>query len=473
MRLTTDRFSENVREALADRKLQGALSKATVRFMASRSEAFAEYPEGEALRDQARRIKEKTLAALGHYLAELAEAVRRAGGTVHWAADAREAQEIVVGLARQHGVRLAVKSKSMTTEEIGLNEALEEAGVEPVETDLGEYIIQLAHEAPSHIIAPAIHKSKEDVTELFVDKLGSPRLSRHQELALEARRHLREKFRRAEMGITGVNFAVADTGSIAIVENEGNARLSTSLPRVHVAVMGMEKVIPDLASLAVFLKILARSATGQKMSSYVSLITGPRREGEEDGPEVFHLIVLDNGRSRLLADPHLRESLYCIRCGACLNACPVYRHAGGHAYGWVYSGPIGAVITPSFVGHRRASELPFASSLCGACRDVCPVRINIPRLLLEQRSKVITGEEVSWSPSRPVIERLLVRLFVYMMSSERRYRFGSRLAYWLSRPFVVDGMMPRPPGLSAWSRFRNFPAPARESFRERFERRRG
>lgn len=473
MRLTTDRFSENVREALADRKLQGALSKATVRFMASRSEAFAEYPEGEALREQARRIKEKTLASLDEYLGELADSVRRAGGTVHWAADAREAQEIVVGLARQYGVRLAVKSKSMTTEEIDLNEALEEAGVEPVETDLGEYIIQLAGEAPSHIIAPAIHKSKDDITELFVDKLGSPRLSHHQELALEARRHLREKFRGAEMGITGVNFAIADTGSIAIVENEGNARLSTSLPRVHVAVMGMEKVIPDLASLAVFLKILARSATGQKMSSYVSLITGPRREGEEDGPEVFHLIVLDNGRSRLLADPHLRESLYCIRCGACLNACPVYRHAGGHAYGWVYSGPIGAVITPSLVGHGRASELPFASSLCGACRDVCPVRIDIPHLLLEQRRQVIAGEGVSRSPSRPVIERLVVRLFAYMMSSERRYRFGSRLAYWLSRPLVVDGMMPKAPGLSAWSRFRDFPAPARESFRERFARRRG
>jgi L-lactate dehydrogenase complex protein LldF len=278
------------------------------------------------------------------------------------------------------------------------------------------------------------------------------------------------------MGITGVNFAVAETGTIAIVENEGNARLSTSLPRVHVAVMGMEKVIPDLAALAIFLKILARSATGQKMSSYVSLITGPRREGEEDGPEAFHLIVLDNGRSRLWADPHLRESLYCIRCGACLNVCPVYRHAGGHAYGWVYSGPIGAVITPSFVGHDRASELPFASSLCGACREVCPVRIDIPRLLLEQRKKVVSGEGpvpfVPFVPRRPM-ERLLVRLFVTAMSSERRYRFATRLAYWLSRPFVTNGMMRRPPGLFAWARFRDFPAPARKTFRQRFEVTRG
>ena len=479
MKLRPDRFSANVREALSNQKLQNALSKATVQIMGSRDEAFAQYPEGDSLRDDAREIKERTLARLDRYLTELAEAVRGNGGTMHWAGDAKEAREIIVGLAHQYGVSRVVKSKSMTTEEIALNEALEDAGVEAVETDLGEYIIQLAGEAPSHIIAPAIHKSREDVTELFVEKLGSPRLSRHEELAREARRHLREKFRHAEMGITGVNFAVAETGTIAIVENEGNARLSTSLPRVHVAVMGMEKVIPDLAALAIFLKILARSATGQKMSSYVSLITGPRREGEEDGPEAFHLIVLDNGRSRLLADPILRESLYCIRCGACLNVCPVYRHAGGHAYGSVYSGPIGAVITPSLLGHERAPELPFASSLCGACREVCPVRIDIPRLLLEQRKKVVSGEGpvppfrfVRFVPRRPM-ERLMVRLFVALMSSERRYRFATRLAYWLSRPFVTNAVMRRAPGFSAWARFRDFPAPARKTFRQRFEVTRG
>ena len=465
MRLSSDRFSENTRRALADQKLQDALTKATVRFMGVRTNAFAIYPDGDAFRDQARDIKQRTLADLEQYLGQLADSVRRMGGTVHWAADAAEAREIIVGLAGQYGARLVVKSKSMTTEEIGLNEALEEVGVEPVETDLGEYIIQLAGESPSHLIAPAIHKSKDDVTDLFVEKLGSPRLSRHEELAQEARRHLREKFRQADMGISGVNFAIAETGSVVIVENEGNARLSTSLPRVHIAVMGMEKVISDLASLAVFLKILARSATGQKMSSYVSVITGPRREGEEDGPEAFHFIVLDNGRSRLLADPHLRESLYCIRCGACLNACPVYRHAGGHAYGSVYSGPIGSVITPSLVGHDRAAELPFASSLCGACRDVCPVRINIPHLLLEQREKVVSGDGAS-----RLGERIMVRLFAFVMSSPIRYRFASRLSYWLSHPFVINGVMSHPPGLSAWSRFRDFPATAKETFRERWKR---
>jgi L-lactate dehydrogenase complex protein LldF len=465
VRLEANRFSQNVHRALADRKLQDALSKATLRFMGVRQNAFAIYPEGDALRDRARCIKEKTLDDLPGYLERLSTAVHRVGGTVHWAGDAEEARRIVVGIARQYGARLAVKSKSMTTEEIGLNDALAEAGVEPVETDLGEYIIQLAHETPSHLIAPAIHKSKEDVSELFVEKLGSPRLTLHQELTREARRHLREKFRRADMGITGVNFAIAETGSVVIVENEGNARLSTSLPRVHVAVMGMEKVIPDLASLAVFLKILARSATGQKMSSYVSVITGPRREGEEDGPEAFHLVVLDNGRSRLLADPRLRESLYCIRCGACLNACPVYRHAGGHAYGSVYSGPIGSVITPSLVGHDKAAALPFASSLCGACRDVCPVRINIPHLLLEQRRQIVSGGSAG---SPRLGERWMMRLFGFVMSSPFRYRMASRLSYWLSRPFEKDGVMSNPPGLSAWTRFRDFPAPARETFRERW-----
>ncbi|MCP4657445.1 MAG: lactate utilization protein, partial [bacterium] len=349
----------------------------------------------------------------------------------------------------------------------GLNEALEVTGVEVVETDLGEYIIQLAGERPSHIIAPSIHKSREDVTELFVEKLGSPRLERHEELTQEARRHLRESFRRADLGISGVNFAVAETGTIAIVENEGNARMATSLPRVHVAIMGMEKVIPDLPALAVFLKLLARSATGQAMSSYVSLLTGPRREGEADGPEDFHLIVLDNGRSRLLADPRLRESLYCIRCGACLNACPVYRHAGGHAYGWAYSGPIGAVITPTLVGHARASALPFASSLCGACREVCPVRIDLPGLLLEQRRKVV--DETPGAGRR--IERILTRLFVAVMASERRYRWMTRMLTWVSRPFVRRGRSWRPPGISGWTRFRDLPAPPRKSFRERFRKR--
>ncbi len=469
MKVATEHFTENVRRALGDAPLQEAFATAGTRFQMGRAMAFQAFPEGEALRDLGREIKAHTLSELDRHLEQLAVSVNAAGGEVHWASDAAEARRIIGDIARSHGARRVVKSKSMTTEEIGLNEALEAEGLETVETDLGEYIIQLAGETPSHIIAPAIHKTKDDVTELFMEKLGSPRLTQHEELTQEARRHLRDIFRRADLGISGVNFAIAETGTVAIVENEGNARLTTTLPRVHVAVMGMEKVVPDLTSLAVFLKILARSATGQKMSSYVSLVTGPRRGGEEDGPEHFHLVVLDNGRSRLLADPVLRESLYCIRCGACLNICPVYRHAGGgHSYGWVYSGPIGAVITPSFVGRERAAELPFASSLCGACRDVCPVRIDLPKLLLEERSKVV-AEAVK--PRRRG-ERLGVRLFTFVMASAWRYRWASRLFFWASRLRPHKNGWWRPPGLAGWTRARDFPVPARRTFRRRWAERR-
>ncbi len=464
MEVLSHRFAANVRRALADRRLQAAYGKATNRFQQGRAAAFEAFPEGEALRDVGRRIKEQTVAELDRYLRQLADAVTGRGGEVHWAADAAEARQIVVDLARRYGARRVVKSKSMTTEEIGLNPALEAAGVETVETDLGEYIIQLAGETPAHIIAPAIHMSKDEVAELFVAKLGSPRLSRHEELTGEARRRLRDAFRRAEMGITGVNFAVADSGTLAIVENEGNVRLTTSLPPVHVAVMGMEKVVPDLAALSVFLKILARSATGQQMSSYVSLLTGPRRPGEEDGPDAFHLVVLDNGRSRLLADPELREALYCIRCGACLNVCPIYRHAGGHSYGWVYSGPIGAVINPTLAG-AKAAELPFASSLCGACREVCPVRIDLPKLLLAQRHAAVEG-----TAGGGFFERLLVRLFVFLMASETRYRLASRLASLVATPFARRGWW-RPPLVAGWTGIRDLPVPARASFRDRWRQR--
>jgi L-lactate dehydrogenase complex protein LldF len=468
MEVKTDQFRQGVERALRDSNLQEALENATSRFTTLRSASFDGFPEGEALRDKARRIKEQTLGGLDRYLSELADSVRGLGGHVHWALDAAEARQIVVDLTKRYDLHLAVKSKSMVTEEIGLNKALEEAGVEPVETDLGEYIIQLAGETPSHIIAPAIHKTKDDVSRLFVDKLGSPFLDKHEDLTREARRHLRDKFRRADLGITGANFAVAKTGSIVLVENEGNIRLTTSLPRIHIAIVGMEKVIPDLEALSVFLRILARSATGQKASSYVSIVTGPRREHEEDGPEAFHLVILDNGRSRLLANPKLREALYCLRCGACLNTCPVYRHAGGHAYGFAYSGPIGAIITPSLVGHERASDLPYASSLCGACRDVCPVHIDIPHLLLEQRKQVVQKK----LPSRG-LERILMRLFRAMASSASRFRLVGRLSYWLSRMFVRDGRIPKAPMLTPWTRSRDFPAPAAKTFRQRWAEKRG
>ena len=468
MEITSERFLENARGAIENEPLQKALSQAAGRFDVHRRHAFEAFPEGEALRDRARDIKTRTLASLDRHLGQLADSVERLGGQVHWAADAAEARRIIVELIRARQARLVVKSKSMTTEEIGLNGALESAGVETIETDLGEYIIQLAGEAPFHIIAPALHKTREEVTQLFVDKLGAPRLENRQDLMQEARRRLRESFGKADVGITGVNFAVAETGSIAVVENEGNARLTTSLPKVHIAVMGMEKVIPDLESLAVFLKILARSATGQKMSSYVSVVSGPAREDEEDGPEEFHLVVLDNGRSRLLADPELRESLNCIRCGACLNVCPVYRRAGGHSYGWVYSGPIGAVINPTLIGADQAAQLPFASSLCGACRDVCPVRIDLPRMLLAQRQRVIAEGKAR----RGLPERLAVRGFVSSSTSAVRYRWANRILYWVSRLFSRRSGWWRPPLAAGWTGLRDAPVPSTETFRQRWQRNR-
>jgi L-lactate dehydrogenase complex protein LldF len=464
MKDSTGRFSKRVGEALADSNLQHALENATVRFGKLRGTAFQSFPEGETLRDLARRIKEKTIAELDGYLEALSRSVERQGGRVHWAHDGAEAREIVIALARRYGVRLAVKSKSMTTEEIGLNDALQKTGVEVVETDLGEYIIQLAGETPSHIIAPAIHKTKNDVAELFVRKLGSPRLEKHEELTEEARRRLRDKFRRADLGISGVNFAVAETGTVMIVTNEGNGRLVTSLPPVHVAIMGVEKVVPTWDDVTVLLPLLTRSATGQRLSSYVTAITGPRRAGEVDGPEAFHLVILDNGRSDIL-ESHYREALACIRCGACLNVCPVYTDVGGHAYGATYSGPIGAVITPLLAGLDEAPELPFASSLCGACLEACPMRIDLPRMLVALRHDAVQrGIE-------PRSEGLAFRAFGWLVGRRRAYELAARLGRLVQRLFVRDGRITAaPPPLEAWTRYRDFPPLAQEPFRDRWSR---
>jgi L-lactate dehydrogenase complex protein LldF len=353
----------------------------------------------------------------------------------------------------------------MVTEEIELNEALEQIGVEAVETDLGEYIVQLAHEKPSHILAPAVHKSKEDVADLFAETLNAPGLKLPEEMTAVARKRLREKFLAADMGITGANFGIAETGTIVLIENEGNIRLSTTRPRLHVALMGIEKVIPTLDDLAVFLKILARSASGQKMSTYVSLITGPRRAGETDGAEEFHLIILDNGRTRLLADEETRESLYCLRCGACLNVCPVYQKLGGHAYGTVYSGPIGSIVTPAFAGLEHSKDLPFASTLCGACRDICPVRIDIPRILLKLRSEWSEGDRAHRAGAS-LIERLAIKAWAVTMSKPFLYSLVFRLAAWFQGPMLEDGKLKHLPfAFSGWTQNRDFPPLAQKSFR--------
>ncbi|MBI4234251.1 MAG: iron-sulfur cluster-binding protein [Chloroflexi bacterium] len=463
-------FSRASLEAVQDPKIQTALRR-LAHFHEGRTAAIAEItPERwEQLREQGRAIKQRTLERLDMYLGQLADNVEKAGGKVFFARDAREANDYIAQVARFHGVRSVIKGKSMVSEELGLNRALEEAGVEAVETDLGEYIIQLAGEKPFHIIAPAIHKSKEDVADLFVQKLGVPRQVEIPALAGQARQVLREKFAAADMGITGVNFAVAETGTIAIVTNEGNGRMCTSLPRVHVAVMGMEKVIPRLEDLGVLLRLLTRAATGQRISSYVTFVTGPRREEDEDGPEEFHLVILDGGRSRILADPELREALSCIRCGACLNVCPVYGKVGGHAYGWVYPGPIGAVVTPMLVGLPGAKDLPFASSLCGACREVCPVRINIPHMLLRLRADLAQGSKENRKGS--MIEALSMRAWRLVVGAPWAFRLAGLAASMLQRPLLRSGRITRlPPPLSAWTRTRDFPPVAAQSFRQRWQR---
>jgi L-lactate dehydrogenase complex protein LldF len=368
----------------------------------------------------------------------------------------------VVDIARRAGARLAVKSKSMATEEIDLNEALEREGITPVETDLGEYIIQLAHERPSHIIAPAIHKTKGQVAELFERELKRPVEADPEELTRIARTELRQKFLQADVGITGANFAVAETGTVVLVTNEGNGRMVTSLPRVHVAVMGAEKVVPSMTDLMVFLAILAKSATGQKLSVYTTLVRGPRRAGELEGPEEFHLVLLDSGRITQLGGP-LREALSCLRCGACLNVCPVYRQIGGHAYGHTYPGPIGILLTAMLEGTHAVKELAHASSLCGACADACPVRIDIPKMLIELRREVDERKIAPW------LERVMFKLLARVLTRPALYRLAARVGRVLQRPFTREGTISRLPLLFGdWTRTRDLPPVAARTFQERW-----
>jgi L-lactate dehydrogenase complex protein LldF len=450
-------------QALHDPPLQAALTRLTDTLMAGNRRAYAALADSAGLRDHAKRIKEHTLAHLDRYLEQLEGSVQALGGHVHWAADAQEARRIVVDIARKADCKHAVKSKSMTSEEVHLNPALEAAGIEITETDFGEFIIQVAGERPSHLVAPAVHHTRESVARVLSKHLGQQLPDDARILALTGRRVLREKFYQADLGITGANFAVAETGTIVLVTNEGNGRLTTTCPRVHIALMGMEKVIPRLEDLPVFLKLLGRAATGQTLSVYTTLITGPRRPGELDGPEEFHLVILDNGRSRILATP-FRESLQCIRCGACLNACPVYRRIGGHAYGGVYSGPIGSILTPLYDSVSANHHLPHASSLCGACQAACPVKINIPHMLIGLR------ELEHHHKPRP-LERLAYRLWAGVLRQPWLYRLLLRLARLVLRPFASEGWLKRLPGPGGgWTSVRDFPAPAAESFRERWKR---
>ncbi len=466
-------FQERIAKSLSNPVLQIALDRNAERRVAGRNQRFAELPDAEAVRDRGRAIRIETLSRLDHYLEQFAANVEQNGGHVHWAKDAEEARRIVLEIVRlsltpgpspsgRGGI--VAKSKSMISEEIHLNRALEAAGVRVVETDLGEFIVQLRGETPSHIITPAVHLRREDVAELFHDKFGmAPTLDVEQMTAL-AQRQLRQIYFSADVGITGVNFGVAETGAITIVTNEGNADLSKDVPRVHIALMGIERIVPSLADLEVMLRLLPRSATAQKMTSYVSIVSGPRKPGEPDGPEEFHVVLVDNGRSRTLGG-ELAESLLCIRCGACLNVCPIFRELGGHGYGAVYSGPIGSIVSPALFG-SEFNELANASTLCGACRDICPVRIDIPTMLLAvRRRSVDAGQPPAWL-------KLGMKAWAIAMRSQALYESGQFFASLASGLIARDGQISQlPPPLNAWTQRRDFPAFPKESFRQMWKKR--
>ncbi|HNW61177.1 MAG TPA: LutB/LldF family L-lactate oxidation iron-sulfur protein [bacterium] len=448
-----------LREALADSRLREAVDKATQTALKKRADKVEQVPWWEDLRHQAHHIKKETLDHLDTYLERFTERCKGNGIIVHWARDAEEARRLILEVMHEKGVKKVVKSKSLTTEELHLNHFLAENGVESLETDLGEYIVQLLDQIPSHLTAPALHLTRVDVGRIFHEKLGVPYTEDPDELLQIARARLREKFLDADMGISGVNFAMAEEGSFCILENEANGFLTVGLPRIHLAVMGIEKLIPDLASLAPFLKLLPISATGQKITSYLHLIGGPRQAATGEGPEEVHLLLLDNGRSSILADGQLRETLFCIRCGACLNVCPIYQQVGGHAYGWVYMGPIGITLIPQYLGAAEGRYAPYVSSLCGACYEICPVRINIPHHLLKLRNRIVE------SHSTGVLERAAFRGFGWLASHPRLYRFAT----WF--PGKLQQLLPgerafRAPGYGAERALGRFD---RRGFRKRYK----
>jgi len=427
-----------------------------------------ELPIFGELRVRARAIRLHSLSHLDRLIGHFSDRLTEAGGRVHFAADAEEANNIITGILEDSGASLVVKSKSMVTEEIEVNPHLEERGIEVVETDLGEFIIQLSQDTPSHIIAPVLHKTRQEIGTLFAEKLGVDKTDVPEELNQIARSHLREVFLRADAGITGVNLAVAETGSIVLVTNEGNGRLTSTAPRIHIGVMGMERIVSRWEDAAVILEVLARSATGQRLSAYTNVVTGPRRPEDSDGPDEVHVVILDNGRSRILAGG-TGEILACIRCGACLNICPVFRAVGGgHAYGSVYSGPVGSVVTPGLMGMDPWWDLAHASTLCGACEEVCPVGIQIPSMLVAlRRIAAEEGRLPSW------MERGM-SIYARTASEPERWRRAKQWASRLSAPFSARGWLRRLPGPGrGWTVSRDLPRPARESFIEWWEQRGG
>ncbi len=468
-------FPASAPAALADAQLRANLRKATHAIRAKRASVVEEMPEWDLLRRAGRAIKEEALRGLDGYLLQLEASVTAAGGVVHWARDGEEACRIVAGLVKGAHARKVVKVKSITTDEIGLNEALGREGVEAVETDLAELIIQLARESSSHFLVPAIHKNRTQIRDLFRRSLGRPDLTDDPgELAEAARLHLRREFLDAEVAVSGANFAVAETGTVGVVESEGNGRMCLTLPRVLISVMGIEKVLPTFRDLEVILQLLPRSSTGERMNPYTTLWTGAT---PGDGPQAFHLVLLDNGRTRVLADPVGRQALHCIRCSACLNICPVYERVGGHAYNATYPGPIGSILTPQLLGPGVHDSLPFASTLCGACAQVCPVEIDIPRVLLHLRARAVDeqgGLGASLQGRGRGQEGILMRVLSWVLASAGRYSLALGLGRRFQERLSWKGWITHLPGYGGgWTRGRDLPRLPEESFREWWARERG
>ncbi len=457
-------FEERADEALRDQNVQRAVPSAQERLQSVRLKAVSELDDWERWRDLGEEIRSHTIDNLDYYLTELSNNVAKRGGHVFFAETAEDANRYIEEVVRNKQAKKIVKSKSMVTEEIGLNPILEKAGCEVIETDLGEYIIQLDHDHPSHFLGPALHKTREQVKDIFSEKRGYTGTEEPEELTQFAREQLRKEFLSADIGITGCNFAIANSGTVGIVTNEGNARLSTTVPKTQITVMGMERLVPSWEDFEVMVSILCRSAVGQKLSTYVTAVSGPRLEGEADGPEEFHLVIVDNGRSGILGT-QFQSALHCIRCSACVNVCPVYRHIGGHAYGSIYQGPIGAVLTPLLGGYVEYKELPYASSLCAACTDVCPVRIPLHELLYKHRQRIVQEEGLASAG-----EKMAMKTFRTVTSSSRLYKMSTKSAT------VVRGMIagmskggPKP--IRGWTQSRNLPSVGKKRFRDLYKER--
>lgn len=452
-------FNADARRLAADLRHRGIINTALNKYAIKRDEKKALFQDWEGARQAAAEIKWDALSHLGQNLEKLAKALEARGTRVHWASTAEQARAIIVGIAKAKNARTIVKSKSMTSEEIHLNDALEKAGFEVVESDLGEFIVQLRHEAPYHIVFPAMHLTRGEIRELFQKELGDAPSDNPEDLTLVARRVLRKKYVQADLGITGANFAIAETGMVSITENEGNARLTAALPKTMITLLGIEKVLPRLEDLALFLPMLATVGAAQLISGYNTLYSGPRQPGETDGPEEWHVVLLDNRRTALLADAEQRDALHCIRCGSCLNVCPIYRNVGGHTYGTTYCGPIGAVITPHLRGLRDWKHLAYASTLCGACAEACPVKIDLHHRLLQTRRNSVQEKPRWW-------EKLAFKGFAVIANSRPLWRYFITQGGRLGQRFhpLVKGTRLDP--AYAWTKTRELPPIAPQSFKE-------